>query len=251
MPASPWFWTPESNGRARLRLLCLPFAGGGPSAFGQWPRELAPEIDLWGVRLPGRDVRWRETPLTSVPAMVSCLASALGATPIPPPYGLFGHSLGALVAFELVRELRRRGMALPSVLMAAGRGAPQAPLRASAVHLLPDDQFIATIVARYQGIPKVVLEDRELLQLYMTPLRADITAHETYFYRDEAPLEVPLVVLGGLDDRTVVFDDLAAWRTQTSATFHVELIPGGHFFLQDQRAQLLAVLRRRLAEYYA
>jgi medium-chain acyl-[acyl-carrier-protein] hydrolase len=251
MPPSPWFWTPESNGRARIRLLCLPFAGGGPSAFGQWPRELPPEVALWGVRLPGRDARWREAPFTSIQAIVSAVAGELATNPVQTPYAIFGHSLGALVGFELVRELRRRRMPLPSVILAAGRGAPQIPLRASNFHALPDDQFIAAIVARYDGIPKVVLEDRELLQLYLTPMRADITAHETYVYRDEPPLDVPLVAIGGLDDHTVVFDDLAAWRAQTSASFHVELIPGGHFFLSDQRAQLIALLRRRLAEYYA
>jgi medium-chain acyl-[acyl-carrier-protein] hydrolase len=227
-------------------LVCLPFAGGGAGVFIPWAKALPEEIEVWAVRLPGRESRWKEPPATSIAAIAAELAAELAPCLADVPFAVFGHSVGSLIAFELLREFRRRGSSLPRLFIAAGRGAPQSPMRTEPIHALPEDRFLAAVAGRYQGIPKIVLEDRELLQLYLPPLRADMAANETYRYVEEAPLGVPIVAMGGLDDHTVLFEDLAAWRLQTSAAFELEMYPGGHFFLQEQRAQVLAALRRRL-----
>lgn len=244
--SNPWLWTPESAGSGRVRLLCLPFAGGGAGVFIPWAKTLPPEIEVWAVRLPARESRWKEPPTTSLIAIASRLADELAPHLADMPYAVFAYSVGSLIAFELLRELRRRGLPLPGIFIAGGRAAPQIPIRGAILHALSDAQFVDAMVHRYQGIPRVVLEDRELLQLYLPPLRADMTANETYCYVEEAPLAIPLVAMGGLDDSTLLFADLTAWRAQTDATFELEMFPGGHFFLQQQRDQLLAALRRRL-----
>src|SRR5262249_41135547 len=154
------------------------------------------------------------------------------------------YSVGSLIAFELLRELRSRGEPMPDLFIAVSRGAPQTPLRRTPVHGLPHDEFLDAIVRRYRGIPKIILEDRELLNLYLPPLRADMTVNETYRYEEDSPLDVPIVAMGGLDDPSITFEDLTGWRAQTNASFELEMFPGGHFFLQEQRAQLLAALRR-------
>jgi len=247
---NPWLWTPEGAGAGagRVRLLCLPFAGGGAGVFIPWAKALSPEIEVWAVRLPGRESRWQEPPVTSVAAIASMLATTLAPCLADAPFAVFGYSVGSLIAFEFLRELRRRGLPLPSLFIAGGRGSPQTPLRGALLHALSDGQFVDAMVHRYQGIPRVILEDPELLSLYLPPLRADMTANETYRYVEEAPLGIPIVAMGGLDDHTVVFEDLTAWRVQTDVTFELEMFPGGHFFLQQQREQLLAALRRRLIE---
>ena len=246
--SNPWLWTPERTARGRLRLLCLPYAGGGAGVFIPWAKALPEEIEVWAVRLPGRESRWKEPPVTSIAGIVAHLAAALAPCLSDAPFAVFGYSVGSLIAFELLREFRRRGLALPRLFIAAGREAPQSPLRTDPIHALPEERFLDAMVRRYQGIPKIVLEDRELLQLYLPPLRADMAANETYRYVEESPLGIPIVAMGGLDDRTVAFEDLAAWRVHTSAAFELEMYPGGHFFLQEQRAQLLAGLHRRLAD---
>jgi medium-chain acyl-[acyl-carrier-protein] hydrolase len=251
MIISPSLWTPEPAGRRRLRLLCLPYAGGGAGVFIPWAKVLPEEIEVCAVRLPARESRWKEAPCTSVAAIAGQLATDVAPYLADAPYAVFGHSVGSLIGFELLREFRRRGFPLPRLFVAAGRGAPQTPPRAHSIHGLPDDQFLDAMVRRYQAIPRVVLEDKELLQLYLPPLRADMTANETYRHAEEAPLEIPIVAMGGLDDHTVLFEDLAGWRVHTSAAFELEMFPGGHFFLQEQRSHLLSILRRRLAEHYA
>lgn len=247
---NPWFWTANHAGRnSRVRLVCLPYAGGGAGVFAPWAKLLPESIDVWAARLPGRESRWKETPLTDAGVIASALATEIEPYLTELPVVFLGYSVGSLIGFELLRELRRRAVPFqPAVFIAVARGAPHLPLRMAPVHHLPDPEFLDAIGRRYQGIPKMVLEDKELLNLYLPPLRADIRVNESYGYRDEPALEVPIVAMGGLDDPMVSLDDLSTWRAQTRSTFEMEVFPGGHFFGQEQRPQLIAALRRRLLD---
>jgi surfactin synthase thioesterase subunit len=209
---------------------------------------LPPQIDLWAVQPPGRGNRLNEHCLTRLTELVSALSSEL-----PPyldrPFILFGHSLGALASFELIRHLRRQGLPLPQVLIVSGQGAPQLPNPNPLLHRMPEHELIQ-MLRQYGGTPEAVLREADLLQLLLPSLRADFEMLETYTYQPEDPLDCPIVVLGGQSDPRVPIPDLQAWREQTSASFSSQLFPGGHFFLLEQQQLFLPTFSDLLQTYF-
>lgn len=228
-----------------LRLLCLPFAGGGAATYRRWPRLLPAHVDVYAVQPPGRETRIGEPPIRRLDTLVTAMAEATrpyrGA-----PYALFGHSLGGLVAFELTRALRRRGEPLPCVLFVSGCAAPQLADAERSFAELDDAAFVERL-RRFAGTPDAVLEDKELLALMLPTLRADLELRDGYRCADEPPLELPIVALGGEDDPDVGVAELFAWRAQTRAAFSVKRFAGGHFFLKGAPAPLLATVEAELA----
>jgi len=229
--------TPEP----RIRLCCFPYAGGGAAVFREWNRVLAPNIDVCAVRLPGRENRWMEPPFSYLPALVEHLAVDLH--PFSSiPVAFFGHSMGALIAFELARQLRRIGALAPRLLLVSGARAPQRPDPSSPIHHLPTPAFARELRA-LAGTPDEVLRNPELMMLLLPTLRADFALCETYVHVPEAPLDCSIVAYRGREDAHVNAGDVAAWRYQTSRTFAVRVLPGGHFFLHTARAALLNAVR--------
>jgi medium-chain acyl-[acyl-carrier-protein] hydrolase len=245
-----WVRCPRPSDQARIRIFCLPFGGGGAAIFREWPRDLWPEIEVWHVQLPGREARHREPPLTDMQSLVMPLADAM-LPHLDRPYVVFGHSMGALIGFELARRLRRLGASDPLYLFVSARRAPHVADPHRPLHALPDADLVAQLTRRYNGMPRAVLENAELLRMFIPIVRADLTMTETYVYAPEAPLACPISAFGGLEDDAVTRDDLAAWGDQTSAAFTLRLVPGGHFFLQTDRTRLLAALRADLQQTLA
>jgi medium-chain acyl-[acyl-carrier-protein] hydrolase len=243
---STWFQCRKPNPRARLRLLCFPYAGGGVSVFRAWPDLLPAEIEVWAIQLPGHDGRLREPIPEDLQTLALAAADGLGPL-LDTPFACFGHSMGALLAFEFARQLRRRGLAGPMQLFVSARRAPQLPRTDAPLHTLPEVPFIEMLRQRYNGIPAAILAEPELLQLFLPMLRADFKMIETYQYRDEAPLECPISVFGAARDQWAVQADLAAWQMQTSSTFKMQIFPGGHFYLQTELPQLLAAVAEDLS----
>ena len=244
--SNPFLSIPRPVADARLRLFCFPHAGGAASLFRLWHTGLPASVEVCGVQLPGREARWREEVFTDVDTLLGVLVPAL-APLLDLPFALFGHSMGAVLAFELARELRRRGMPAPLHLFLSGHRAPQTPEGRFNIHQLPDAEFLEQIVMRYDGIPKIILEEPELLRIYLRALRADFALLETYPYRAEPPLGCPLSVVNSLDDPSVTLEELVAWREQTEDFFRLELLPGAHFYFHKDPAQLLRSLARDLA----
>ena len=241
---NPWIIRPRPNPRAALRLVCLPYAGGGASMFRTWPDALPRDVELLAIELPGRERRIKERPFDQLAPLVTALTDAI--TPeLRAPFAIFGHSLGALVGFGLARELRRRGHGGPVHLFASGRRAPQLP-ETSPMHALPEPQFLARL-RRLGGVPEAVLQEAELMAVFLPVLRADFKVSETAGVPYEAPLACPITALGGRTDELAFPDELDAWRAQTSAAFDRQMFAGGHFFLQGERAGVLACLSSRLA----
>lgn len=232
--------TPSSDA---IRLLCLPHAGGGAATFFAWSQQLSPEIDVCAMVPPGRDHRRDEAAPTSVAALAEDLAASVRSV-ADRPFALFGHSLGAVVAYEIARRLERDGGG-PAHLFVAGRGAPNTVPVAPRLADLDDEAFVAGLQARYEAIPAAILADRELLALFLPALRADLRLHEQYC-APCLPLSSPITVLGGADDRTVREADLDAWAGFTRARFERHVLPGGHFFVRDAREETLAVIARAL-----
>ncbi len=223
--------------RGSLRLFCLPYAGGGASVFRLWADLLPPGVELCSVQLPGRETRIRERPFDRLsdltPAVAQVLLPHLGQ-----PYALFGHSMGALIAFEVARFLRDLGARLPLVLFASGHAAPHLPSRHPRIHHLPQAEFLREL-RRYKGTPEAILASDEALGLFLPVLRADFALFETYEYHPEPPLELPISALGGLTDDEVRPPELEAWVEQTSAGFRERLFEGGHFFVNSARAEVM------------
>jgi medium-chain acyl-[acyl-carrier-protein] hydrolase len=188
--------------------------------------------------LPGRENRLREQPCTSLTGLVETLATAMEPD-LDRPYAIFGHSMGAWIAYELARELRRRYGRQPVHLFVSGRQAPQIAERQHPIHELPDAVFIAEIQRRYEPMPAAIVQDRELMDLLVPILRADLRLIESYTWTDDAPLDCPISAIGGLHDQRVSLDGLAAWRAHTTASFDLARFAGGHFFLHTARDQLL------------
>jgi medium-chain acyl-[acyl-carrier-protein] hydrolase len=206
---------------------------------------LPPEVDVCAIQLPGRGSRFREEPFRRAADLVPAVADALRPH-LDVPFALFGHSMGALVVFELTRELRRRRVPLPVLLAVSGHEAPQRPDPDPPIAHLPDAEFIRELRARYDGIPEQVLAEQELLQLLLPVLRADVLLMESYVYGDEPALECALSCYGGEQDRHVGREDLEAWREQTRGPFTLRVFPGGHFFIESARDAVLKALREDL-----
>jgi medium-chain acyl-[acyl-carrier-protein] hydrolase len=238
-----WLSRPHPNPTARLRLFCLPYAGGGESIFRTWWQALPGDVEVCAVRLPGRDARYREPLFARVSPLVRALADAL-APDLARPYALFGHSMGARIAFELTREQRRRGQPEPALLVASGRAAPHCPPR-DLMSALPVDQLLDRL-RKLDGTPEAVLREPELMAMFLPIVRADLAVSELEDHRPEPPLACPIVAFGGTDDQRCTRDELAGWRDHTAGSFTLEQFSGGHFFINTASRSVLASLARAL-----
>jgi surfactin synthase thioesterase subunit len=193
------------------------------------------------VCLPGRGSRAGEPGLTDLRTVVHEL---LAATEFVPPYDLFGHSLGALIAYEVTRALAAQGRPLPERLIVSAFPAPDLPRRAPRLSGLPDGELMTVVDEHYGGIPPQLAADDGLRAMFVPALRADLTMLENYRHRAGAPLPVPLEVLGG-DADSVTAEQLGHWRRHSSEAVRVHRFPGGHFYFRDDPAPVLDVLARR------
>ena len=239
-----WITRPKPNPKARLRLFCFPFAGGAASIFRTWPDQLAPDIEVCPVELPGRGKRLREPLFTGILPLIEILTPAL-LPYLDIPFAFFGHSLGTIISFELARQLRREKAPSPRHLFISGRRAPQVPPRKRPLHNLPKSELIEEL-RQYNGTPETVLANQELMELFLPILRADFGINENYTYTSEPPLNCPISVFGGLEDTDANSDELNAWRDQTSSTFTIDMFPGGHFFINNKNEcnQLLELITK-------
>lgn len=240
-----WVSCLKPNSQARIRLFCFPYAGAGSSLFQAWSRWLLPEVELFLVNLPGRDTRIREEPFRQLKPLINPLTQGL-LPYLDKPFVFFGHSMGSLISFEVARELRRLGAVQPQRLIVSGRQPPHVPDTHPSFHQLPEDEFFKITQQFYGVLPEIILQDPELVRLFLSIMRADITMIETYEYIQEAPLGCSISAFGGAQDPTVDDQSLAAWRDQTGSDFKLKLFPGEHFFIQTARAAVLQELNADL-----
>ncbi len=239
----PWLASHQPNPFADLRLFCLPYAGGGAAIYRAWPDFLPISVELVPVHLPGRETRINEPPFTRLRPLVETLAAVI--TPhLDKPFAIFGHSMGALIGFELARQLRREHKPQPVHLFISGRDAPH--LAGGCLHTfqLPEPEFVEE-VRRLNGTPKEVLDHQELRKLVLPSLRSDFEIVQTYAYLPEPKLDCPISVFGGLQDRIPRLQ-LEGWREHTNAAFSLDMLPGDHFFLRTSQHRLLDMLSHKL-----
>jgi len=221
-----------------VRLFCLPHAGGSASFYFPMSAGLGRAVEVLAVQYPGRQDRRLEPGIDSLPALADRLAEVL-AERTREPFALFGHSMGATLAFEVAARLEQTGVT-PLHLFASGRRAPSCR-RDESVHLLDDDGVIAE-VRRLGGTNAAVLGDEEILRMALPAIRNDYKAAETYVRQPGPKLATPITVLTGDADPKASVDEVERWRERTTGPFALKVFPGGHFFLSDNRSAVAAVV---------
>ena len=236
-PKDSWVSSHKPRPQARLRLLCFPYAGGGVMIYRQWAASMPESIDVLPVQLPGRERRLREPPYTRVEPLVE--AATRGLLPhLDRPFAIFGHSMGALIGYEVAQRLRRDHGLEPVHLLVSGRRAPQLPPDPDYDYKLPHAEFIERL-REINGTPAEVFEHPELLEIMLPVLRADFELNDTYEPIAHPPLACPISAFGGLEDTEAPEEDLEAWSGVTDGPFRRRMFPGDHFFLNQHRSRLI------------
>jgi medium-chain acyl-[acyl-carrier-protein] hydrolase len=247
--AQAWFPSLAEAPAGVLRLFCFPHAGGGTSLARPWKTALAPEAFVVPVLLPGRESRLQEQLLDDLHHLVESLRSALEGH-LRQPFAFFGHSMGAGIAFELIRLLRAHHLPMPVALFVSGARAPQFRLGWTPPPE-PSEEELLDQLRRLEGIPAEVLEEPELLRLALPSLRADTRLYRKYIYTPGEPLEIPIFAYAGRSDPNVPISHVDAWREQTRAGFCCRQFDGGHFYLRSSQEAFLASLARDLRSIHA
>lgn len=234
----------QPDSRARFRLFCFPYAGGSSAIYRPWLRQIHPDVEVVPALLPGREFRVREPAYTDSEPLVEALTRAIVPL-LDRPFALFGHSMGAMLGFELARRLRSEHGIEPAHLFVSGRRAPQLPEKDPDIHILPDSEFVAE-VERLNGTPKEVLEHAELMEMLIPMLRADFSICHTYNYVPGAPLTCSITALGGTKDETADQAKLEGWCEQTTGRCHIRMLEGDHFFINQQHAAILPIIAQTL-----
>jgi medium-chain acyl-[acyl-carrier-protein] hydrolase len=227
------------------RLFCLPYAGAGASVFAHWPDALPDDIEVVALQLPGREDRLPEAPMTDSATIVRVVSQVMRPY-LRSPYALFGHCSGALAAFEVGRQLARRGHG-PGHLFVAAQNAPHLPFSAVPLHGLPDREFL-TAVREIGGIRPEVAANDQLMAILIGALRADFTAWEGYRYQDGDGLNCPVTVFGGTSDPRTDPGGLAEWRRHTADPVAVRMLSADHFFTEHEEAVVLQTIAAELSQ---
>ena len=233
---SSWF-VRQSGAQRRLRLYCFCYAGGNALSFIPWQALLDPVIEVCAIQLPGRGVRMAEPPYTSLPLLIEAIADAIGHQS-KMPFAFFGHSLGALLAFELARYCKRNYLPMPEHLFVSGCDAPQYRDPPKGLHKLSDDALIDTL-KDYDGTPPEILANRELMALVLPTIRADFSLVENYVYRVSPPLSMPITVLAGKQDERTSLDQVEGWAKESVNTCDIQWFKGNHFFINTERDEVV------------
>jgi surfactin synthase thioesterase subunit len=233
----------HSRQAPRLNLFCFPYAGGGASVFRMWQRSLPDWVAVCAVQPPGRENRIKEAAIADVHVLVEeLLPSIIAHTDLP--FAFMGYSTGALVAFEMVRRLRREGRTLPLLLCAAAARAPHIP-EPRPLHHLPEEELIEGL-RRFSGTPEEILRNRDLMELYLPMLRADLAIEELYEHGEEDPLDIDVAAFYGSDDDEAPRSVVEPWGRHTGRNFDLQEVDGGHFFIRTAAANFLSGLTAAL-----
>lgn len=241
--ASPWLQPRPRSQATAVRLFCFPYSGAGASAFAAWTGAFPARVEVCPVQLPGRETRLSEPAFRRMSQLVPALARGI-APFLDRPFAFFGHSLGALIAFELARFLGREPGLTPVRLFASGHRAPHLA-GGGEVHRA-SDAALGQKLREINGTPAEVLENPELRALLFPIFRADFEISETYAYEPQEPLSCPLCALGGLSDPHVDAEGLSEWRRHTAAEFEVQRFAGDHFFIAESRRAVIDFVVRQL-----
>jgi surfactin synthase thioesterase subunit len=246
MTGPRWLLSRRRRPEAPARLYCFPHSGGQPGEYMRWSDGL-PGVEVWGVQLPGRGSRSAEPPKKT---MAELIAALVGEVELAPPYAFFGHSLGALVAYETALALRDLGRPGPDHLFLSAVPAPHLHVAEPGAEEVGDPELVAAVERQFGPLPAAVHEDPELRRLAMGTLRADLAIVAAYRAAPVTPVDCSIFVLGGDKDDEASEEQLAAWRPYTTGPFSLRLFPGGHFYFREHHDDVLHLLRTALAGHF-
>lgn len=242
-----WVTCPQPNPEAKLRLFCFPFVGGSSIAFRNWPNYLPTTVEVCPIEIPGRGRQIKLPLYTEIHSLVREIA--INIIPyLDKPFAFFGYSMGASISFELIRLLRSQYNFQPLHFFVAARRAPQFPNEKQLISQLPDADFLVEI-AKFNGTPPAVLENTQLMEIFLPIMRADFTLLESHIYTEQPPLDCPISAFGGSQDQAVSYHALSAWQVQTVANFSLQMIEGDHFFMNTATTTLLNSVSQYLQLY--
>ena len=227
-----------------MRVFAFHFAGGAASAYREWPGLLPDSVDLVALQMPGREGRLRDPLLDSMDAVLSEIEKPV-LEQMDLPYVIYGHSMGALISFELMRKFRREGRTLPRKLFLSGRRSPRLPCRFPDIHDLPHDDLIEAM-RKYGGTPEQILNEPDLMEMILPIVRADFKLLEKYSYQAEEPFDFPISIYGGRDDIRTTREELLAWGMETRGEYLLRMFDGEHFFISTNREPVVESLNAEL-----
>ena len=244
--STPWL-VRQPGGPRRFRLYCFPHAGGSALNYRLWQSKLSPAIEVCAVQLPGRGQRMAETPFSDMPSLVKALAPII-AQQSHLPFAFFGHSMGALLAYELARYCQLHALPTPKALFVSGTAAPQHRSPSQDLHKMGDEQLIEEL-ATFNGTPPEVLQHKELMEMVLPMLRADFAMVETYQYFPAPLLTMPITVLVGKRDKRTSPEQADGWAKETSNLCRIQWFEGEHFFINDEVDTVLDCITSDLKEW--
>ena len=231
-----WFVIPKPNVTADLKLICFPYAGGSSSIYRPWINHLPDNVELIIVEPPGRGSRMNEPTYSNMDELTTELSKVIPKL-FDKPYIFFGHSLGSRIAFELMNKLSKLSYALPQHFIASGSRGPQNKATRKKIHHLGDTEFIEEIRS-LGGTPREILDNRELLNLFLPMLKADFEIAHDYCYKGNSIFNCPISVFGGQDDE-IDTSSLASWEDSFSSSAEVSMFGGNHFFIDHNRVNVI------------
>lgn len=244
LEGSPWFTPLNQVENCQLRLICFSYAGGGTSAFREWVDLICDDVEIIVIQMPGRETRFVEPLATNLTDVVQEIAINI-AKLSPVPFVFFGHSLGSLIAFEVTRLLVNKNLNTPERLLLSGRRAAHLPLGRPPYHLLDDDALIEKITT-LGGTTEEIIANKDLMDLILPIIRADFALHDTYQYKSGQTLNVPIHVFGGEQDIATSVENLSAWQRHSIQPIELNILKGGHFFIDSARQELMQLVNDAL-----
>lgn len=233
---------PKPNAKAKIRLICLPYAGGSARVFFPWLESLSKNIELVAVQMPGRSERMAHKAHTDMTAMAQELYEVMPDL-FDKPFCLFGHSLGSKLAFELALMLQSRNTNLPEHIFLSGSRPPHLPDKEEKIHDLPYEEFWKEVEA-LNGTPKIVFENEEMMQCLTPLLRADFKVAETYQFKNGPMISSNVSILGGRKDADVPEIDIRRWGELFNGNAQVRMFDGGHFFIEENQDEVVTYINR-------
>lgn len=246
--SNPWFAKMNPSVEAPVRLLCFPSSGAGANMYREWEKHLQ-NVEVYGAQLPGRERRMSERAIDNVHALVENLLVSMRNLR-DKPIILFGHSMGALIAYELTCALERQGQRLPEELIVSAFRTPERINRSKQLHTLEYDEFVIEL-KKYGGTPEAVLSHRETMELLVPTLRADFKIHETYVFPNNKKLATPITALVGDNDHVVPASHMLGWNNHTGGEYQHHVIEGGHFFIHENRGKCLEIIQNSINQSIA
>lgn len=236
-----WVHRPRLVTKPDVRVICFPHIGAGASLYNEWAERLPQGAELCAVRLPARENRLDEQPIEDLPDLLDTLGSVL-APVTKGRFVLFGHCSGSMLAFHFARWLRAHGREQPELLAVSSIEAPSVRVVESPLHQMPRDELFERVVS-FGGMKAGILADPEMMDIFEPVLRADCRLVERISYAPEPPLDIPIVVAGGMHDTLLSYESMAAWRWETTRSFSMHMYATDHFVLEESAELIGALLR--------